>query len=204
MQELILQLVDRFGYLGILLLIAIENLFPPIPSEVILTFGGFLTTCTELRVPGVILFSTLGSLLGAVILYGLGSILRRERLMRLVSGRLGRSLRLRPEDVEKADVWFGRRGRGAVFFCRFIPIVRSLISIPAGMGRMETGRFLLYTAAGSLIWNTVLVSLGCVVGESWESIARRFGEYSDIAALILGILAVSAGICFYKSRRGSS
>lgn len=200
MQELILKLIDRFGYLGILLLITIENLFPPIPSEVILIFGGFLTTCTGLRVPGVILFSTLGSLLGAVILYGLGRILHRERLMRMAGSRLGRRLRLCPEDVKKADDWFRHKGRGTVFFCRFIPVVRSLISIPAGMSGMEWGRFLLYTAAGSVLWNTVLVSLGSAVGGSWESIARCFGKYTDIAVLIFIVCAVSIGIWFYRNR----
>ena len=165
--------MDQFGYWGIMLLIAVENLFPPIPSEVILTFGGFMTTYTSLNVAGVIVVSTLGSLIGAIALYGIGRIFNKERLMKIVSGRVGKVLRLKAQDVESAESWFERRGNGAVFLCRFVPIVRSLISIPAGMSEMRIAPFMLYTAAGSFIWNTVLVVIGSIVGENWESVVAK-------------------------------
>ncbi|MDR2888224.1 MAG: DedA family protein, partial [Lachnospiraceae bacterium] len=106
MFSLIILLMDQFGYWGILLLITIENLFPPIPSEVILTFGGFLTTCTQMTVPGVIAFSTIGSMIGAVILYLVGRLLNRERLIAFASGKGGRILHLKPVDIVAADDWF--------------------------------------------------------------------------------------------------
>ena len=201
MQEIIIAFVDKFGYFGILLLIAVENVFPPIPSEVILTFGGFLTTYTSLSVGGVVLFSTLGSLVGAIILYGVGRIFNKERLMKLVSGKVGTILRLKAEDIESAEKWFERRGNGTVFFCRFIPIVRSLISIPAGMSGMEMAPFLLYTTAGSVIWNTVLVVIGSIVGENWERVVATVGMYSDLTLIILVVLLISALWGFYHKKK---
>lgn len=200
MRELIMTLMEQYGYPGIFLLIAVENIFPPIPSEIILPFGGFLTTYTRLTLFGVIFYSTLGSLAGALILYGAGYLLNRERLMRLAAGPIGRVLCLKPEDVEKADKWFLTKGMKTVFFCRFIPIVRSLISIPAGMSRMPMGRFLVYTTVGTVLWNTALVSLGAVLGESWGRISYLVGEYSHIMLIVLSISAVSGVIWFYRTR----
>ena len=133
MQEMVLSIMEQFGYFGVFFLIAVENIFPPIPSEVILLFGGFMTTFTKLSVVGVIIAATLGSLLGAIVLYFIGKILNKERLKRIVSGKIGKVLRLKESDIDKADHWFDTKGNKTVFFCRFIPIVRSLISIPAGM-----------------------------------------------------------------------
>ena len=201
MQEIIVAFVDKFGYFGILLLIAVENIFPPIPSEVILTFGGFLTTYTSLSVGGVILFSTLGSLVGAIVLYGVGRIFNKERLMKLVSGKIGAVLRLKSEDIEKAEEWFEKRGSGTVFFCRFIPIVRSLISIPAGMSEMEMAPFLLYTTVGSAIWNTVLVVIGSIVGENWERVVATVDMYSDLTLIVLVVAVISALWGFYHKKK---
>ncbi|HAE61061.1 MAG TPA: alkaline phosphatase, partial [Eubacteriaceae bacterium] len=130
MQALIIQLVNKFGYIGILLLVALENIFPPIPSEVILTFGGFLTTYTSMKIWGVIIASTIGSMLGAVVLYGVGRILKAERLEQYVDSKWGRTFHFKKEDVKKAVDKFSNKGKSSVFFCRFIPIIRSLISIP--------------------------------------------------------------------------
>lgn len=201
MQEFIISLMGRFGYPGIFFLITIENLFPPIPSEVILTMGGFLTTCTSMNVAGVILFSTLGSLLGAIILYYIGKLLNKERLMRLVSGRAGRLLHLNAADIENAANWFESKGCKAVFFCRLVPILRSLISVPAGMSGMGQIKFLLYTTAGSLLWNTVLVILGSILGESWMFIAVLLERYSHITKIVLVISALSAVLYFYRKKR---
>lgn len=200
MRELIITLMEQYGYPGIFLLIAVENIFPPIPSEIILPFGGFLTTYTKLTVPGVIFFATLGSLAGALVLYGVGRILNEERLRKLVSGPVGRILCLKAEDVEKADRWFLTKGKKTVFFCRCIPIVRSLISIPAGMSQMPMGIFLIYTIVGTIIWNTLLVSLGALLGVSWEKLAWLVGEYSNIMLIVLTISAASGIIWFYRTR----
>ena len=200
MEELILSIMNQFGYIGVLLLIAIENVFPPIPSEVILLFGGFMTTYTELNVIGMILFSTLGSLIGAIVLYYVGKILNKERLKKIVSGKVGKILRLKNEDIEKADHWFDTKGNKTVFFCRFIPIVRSLISIPAGMSEMPMLKFLIYTTFGSLIWNTVLVVIGNRVGENWTSILDILDKYSHIVLVLLIIIAIVCVYLFYSKK----
>lgn len=187
MRELVLELMGEYGNLAVFLLILVENLFPPIPSEVILTFGGVMTVCTDMTPVGVILFSTAGSLAGAVILYSVGRFLPDEVFRKLLCRQIGHLLHFRLEDVDLAKGWFRERGRSAVFLCRLIPIVRSLISIPAGIARMPFVPFLVFTAAGSLLWNTVLVYAGRIAGDSWEKVSAAFGVYSDLFLMIAGI-----------------
>ena len=201
MQAWIIEIMNQFGYLGIFLLIAIENIFPPIPSEVILLFGGFMSTYTNMHIVGIIIASTLGSLVGAYALYFIGKIFNKERLKKIVRGKIGKVLRLKEKDIDMADEWFDKKGNKTVFFCRFIPIVRSLISIPAGMSEMPLGKFTLYTVVGSLIWNTVLSIAGQTVGANWESILAIFEQYSHIAAVVLVILGVGAIVWFYSKTR---
>ncbi len=200
MQNMVIAIINQFGYFGVALLIAVENIFPPIPSEVILTFGGFLTTFTSMKIWGVILSATIGSVSGAVVLYGVGRWLNPQRLERWLDGRIGRILHLKKQDVGKAEKWFSRRGKSTVFFCRFIPIVRSLISIPAGIAHMNMGVFLLLTAFGTAVWNIVLVYLGVFFGASWETVAGYVNLYSLAAVVVFAILAVIIGILFYKKR----
>lgn len=200
MEEFILSMMNQFGYIGVFLLIAIENIFPPIPSEVILLFGGFMTTYSELNIILMIIFATLGSLLGAIVLYYIGKILNKERLKKIVSGKIGKVLRLKNSDIDKADEWFDTKGNKTVFFCRFIPIVRSLISIPAGMSEMPLGKFFLYTTTGSLIWNTVLIVIGSIVGENWQSILNIFDTYSNIVLVLLVIIFIVGVYVFYHTK----
>ena len=201
MQTWIIQIMDRFGYIGISLLIALENIFPPIPSEVILTFGGFMTTYTKLTVWGVILASTIGSVLGAVVLYWIGRSFTPQRLEYWLEGRWGRILRLKKGDVAKARDWFDRRGKWTVFFCRCIPLIRSLISIPAGMAKMKIWSFLLLTIAGSLVWNSALVYLGAALGASWEIIDSYKNIYSIIIFSVLGVVLLVFAIIYLKKRK---
>lgn len=198
---MIIEIMNNIGYLGVFLLIAVENVFPPIPSEVILLFGGFMTTYTSMNIVGVIIASTLGSLLGAIVLYYIGKILNKERLKKIITSKYGKLLRLKPEDIDKADEWFDTKGNKTVFFCRFIPLIRSLISIPAGMSEMPMKKFLIYTTAGSLIWNAVLTICGSIVGENWTKIVDILDKYSHIVVIILAIVFVIAIIVFYKKRR---
>ena len=204
MQDLIIEIMNNFGYIGVFLLITIENVFPPIPSEVILLFGGFMTTYTSMNVIGVIVASTLGSVLGAIILYYIGKILSKERLKKIITSKPGKLLRLKPEDIDKADEWFDTKGNKTVFFCRFIPVIRSLISIPAGMSEMPMKKFLIYTTLGSLIWNAALTIAGSIVGENWTSILEIMDNYSHIIVILLAIIFVIAIIIFYSKRRKSN
>ncbi len=201
MEQIIINIMEQVGYLGVFLLIAIENIFPPIPSEIILVFGGFMTTYTELNIPIMIVAATLGSLVGAIVLYYIGKIFNKERLKRIISGKIGKILRLKNSDIEKADHWFDTKGNKTVFFCRFIPIVRSLISIPAGMSEMPMQKFLIYTILGSLIWNAVLIVVGSVVGEEWEKIVFYLDEFSNVILVILIIVFIVAMYYWFIVRK---
>jgi len=201
MQEIIISIMESFGYLGILLLITIENVFPPIPSEVILLFAGFMTTKSKLTLVGVIIVSTIGSLIGAIILYLVGRLLNKERLIKIVNGKIGKILRLSEKDILKADEWFSKKGTKTVFFCRFVPVLRSLISIPAGISGMNIPKFLIYTTIGSLIWNTVLSYMGMVTGENWEKILSIFETYSTVIKIILLIGVIVLIYIFYRKKQ---
>ena len=125
MENWITEFMEQYGYLGVFLMIALENVFPPIPSEIILPFGGFMTTYTSMTVPGVVIASTAGSVVGAMILYGIGLLLDVERLEKIID-RFGHILRVTKEDVHKADAWFDKYGIWTVLFCRMVPLIRSL------------------------------------------------------------------------------
>lgn len=198
MESWITEFMEQYGYFGILLMIALENLFPPIPSEVILTFGGFMTTYTNMTPVGVIVVATLGSLVGAIILYFIGRLLGVERLERIID-RWGRVLRVKKEDVRKADAWFDKYGYWAVLLCRMVPLIRSLISLPAGMSGMKLAPFLLFTTIGTLIWNTILVSVGTAVGGNWNEIVDFMDVYSNIVYAIIA-LAVIVVVYLYIRR----
>ncbi|MDD3172642.1 MAG: DedA family protein [Herbinix sp.] len=206
MQDWIIRTMENlgsFGYLGIFLLITLENIFPPIPSEIILTFGGFLTTQSELTFWGVIIAATIGSVIGAVLLYGIGRLLSADRLAKILDSKIGKILHFKKEDVYKSCDWFNKRGKKSVLICRCIPIVRSLISIPAGMAKMEIGIFIILTTTGSFIWNTVLVYLGVKAGESYLKIVDGVGIYQTITLIVLGILGLLAVIWYIRFRKNN-
>ncbi|CZR09305.1 DedA family protein [Trichococcus collinsii] len=192
--------MEQFGYFGVAFLIMIENLFPPIPSEVILTFGGFMTTTTELNIPLMIVAATIGAVVGAAILYGVGTLLDVERLDKIVD-KYGNILRISHEDIHKADSWFDRYGFWTVFFCRFVPLIRSLISLPAGMANMNFGLFLLFTTVGTVIWNTILIYLGAAVGSQWEMIVHYMDIYSNIAYVIIAMIGIAVIIWYIRKRK---
>lgn len=193
MQEFMIYIMNTYGYLGVCFLIAVENIFPPIPSEVILTFGGFMTTYTRLTVPGVIIFSTIGSTIGALVLYRVGMELTSEKLEKLTKGKLFRILGFEKEDVEETVGWFEKHGKKAVLFGRCIPIIRSLVSVPAGMAQMQIPLFLTYTIVGSTVWNMILVSLGAALGASWETVLVYLNRYSFAVRLLL----IAGGILLF-------
>ena len=176
--------MDATGEPGVGLLTALETVFPPIPSEVVLPLGGFLTRQGDLSLPLVLLAATLGSVLGALALYWLGARLGRER----ATAALSRVPLVDREDVERASAWFDRHGRSAVFFGRLVPGVRSLISLPAGTNRMPVPQFVAYTAGGSLLWNGLLVGAGVLLGERWEQV-DAYASWLD-RALVAALVAV--------------
>ncbi|EAD5679701.1 TPA: DedA family protein [Listeria innocua] len=199
METWITSIMADFGYIGIFLLIMIENLFPPIPSEIILTFGGFMTTVSSLNVVMVIIVATLGSVVGAILLYKVASYFGKERLTHIVL-KYGRVLRLKESDIERAESFFLKYGSWAVFLCRMIPLIRSLISIPAGMTKMKMSRFLILTTAGSLLWNTVLIGLGALLGESWGEIVVFMDSFSTVIYSIIAVITLLGLGFFFRAR----
>lgn len=194
------QFIESFGYIAIILLIAVENIFPPIPSEVILTLGGFLVSGTKLTLIGVILASTLGSVIGAIILFSISRNLTLPRLEKLLETKLFKLLGFKKDDAKKAINWFDKHGIGAIFYGRCIPVVRSLISIPAGIAHVGWTKFLILTTLGSLVWNSVLVGLGHYMGKNWQVVVRIFDDYTLVIIALLLILFIYFGIKWYKTR----
>ena len=181
--------VESLGYLGIGILAALENLVPPIPSELVLPLAGFLAGQGRFWLPAVVLAATAGSVIGALTLYALGRWLGEERLRRFIR-RFGRFMLLEEADLDRAVAWFDRHGGTAVFIGRLAPLVRSGISIPAGVERMPVWRFIIYTAAGSAVWNGALAGLGWALGSQWE----RVSEYTQwLSYGVIGALIVAAG-----------
>jgi membrane protein DedA with SNARE-associated domain len=195
MQAFVLSFVAQYGYLALAALIFLENVFPPIPSEAILPAAGFMSSIGSLWLPSAVLAATIGSLLGAYVLYGVGRVLSQERLERLMGTKPLRMLGFEPGDVSSAIGWFNKHGRISVLVCRCIPVVRSLISIPAGISGMGVLRFSAYTFLGSLAWNTVLCTLGYVAGSAWESASAGATQAIDVMTLVvIAIIVVVAAI----------
>ena len=196
-QEFILAI----GYPGIVLVMAIENIFPPIPSELVLPFGGALSAKGDMNFWGVVAAGTAGSVIGALVLYTVGYFAREAGVRRLVAA-YGKYLFVSETDLDRAADWFERYGEAVVFFGRLIPIIRSIISVPAGYTRMNLGRFLLFTTLGTLLWSLLLTYIGRVLGENWESITEFTGPYQN-ATLVVLVVAVIAFIGWraYKRRR---
>jgi membrane protein DedA with SNARE-associated domain len=183
-------LMEQLGAPGAGLAIALENLFPPLPSEVILPLAGFTASQGDMSLVAAVAWTTLGSLVGALALYGLGGAIGRDRIRRAAD----RLPLVKVSDLDRAEAWFARHGAKAVFFGRMIPIFRSLISVPAGIERMPLQIFVLYTALGSLIWNCAFVFAGYALGENWTRVEHYVGTYSKgvLAAVALAAVAFLA------------
>ena len=199
MQAWITSVMEQFGYLGIFFMIALENLFPPIPSELILSFGGFMTTRTSLSIPGVIISATAGSVFGAAVLYRIGLFLGGSRVRELIRRR-GKLLKITVADMKRAMAWYEKYEYKAVFFCRMVPVLRSIISVPAGMARMPLPAFLLLTAVGSAIWNTILVCAGSVLGDNWQLVISYVERYSLAFYILLGAGVVAFLVLWLRRR----
>lgn len=177
--------MERLGGPGAGLIVAIENVFPPIPSEIILPLAGFTASRGDFTLWSAIFWTTLGSMVGAWAMYGIGTAFGRRRMYWVWE----RVPLVKTEDLERTEAWFARHGTKAVFFGRMVPLFRSLISVPAGLERMSFALFSLLTLAGSLIWNTVFVLLGYFLGEQWPRIEPYTGVFQKvvIALVVLGV-----------------
>lgn len=197
MLDWISDLLNSWGYLGIVLLMCLENVFPPIPSELIMPASGFAAARGELNILGVILAGTLGSVLGTTPLYILGRLVSEDRLAGWAD-RYGKWLTLSGKDIRAADDWFDAHGHKAVLFGRLVPGIRSLLSIPAGLSEMPFWKYLLYTSIGTAIWASALAVAGYALGENYEQIEHLIGP---IGYVVLAGLVIWALLAIARRRR---
>ncbi len=207
-RDLVTQIYEAVGYLGVALWVAIESVIIPIPSEVVLPFAGFLAadpsslesiTGARWSIPLLVVFATIGSLVGALIAYAIGYWGGRPLLI-----RWGRFLRFTEDDLVRTEGFFERWGTAAALLGRLVPVVRSLVSFGAGVGRMRLGPFVLYTVLGSALWNFALILTGYLLGENWNVVGALLKQYEY---LVLAVLAVACLVWvwfrFIRPRRGA-
>ncbi len=196
----VVRLMEVLGAPGVGVAILLENLFPPIPSEVVLPLAGFTAARGDLNVWAAFLWATAGSVLGAFLLYWVGAAIGTQRLRQVAEWMW----LVEPEDVDKSLAWFDRYGRWSVFFGRLIPGIRSLISIPAGIDRMNPVAFGLMTLSGSALWNAVLIYAGVLLGDNYHLVEKYVSEYSTVVYVIVGIALLGVvGLLVRRARRRS-
>jgi membrane protein DedA with SNARE-associated domain len=194
------QLVDAIGYLGLAVIMFLENVFPPVPSEPFLLGAGFTSGRGELSMVGAIAAATLGAVVGATLYYYIGVILPEPRIRALLR-RYGKWALLDEEDLDRALEWFRNHGQAVIFFGRCIPIVRTLISVPAGLTRMPLPKFLLFSALGTGLWSTLLIVVGRLLGENWESALIFFDRYELVFYALIALSVVAFVVVRVRNRR---
>jgi len=176
-----INLISSVSYFGIFILMAMESMVIPIPAELVMPFAGFLSASGKMNMILIIIFSTLGSLFGSLLSYYIGKYGGNKFIL-----KFGKYVFLDETDLIKTEKWFSKRGEITIFFSRFIPVVRHLISVPAGMGKMKISRFITYTILGAGTWNTILALFGYILGKNWELISK----YSDYISIPFSIIVI--------------
>ena len=201
--------INQFGYFGVALLVVIENVFPPIPSEIVLPFAGFVAqqsadavnaTQSDTTVVGMMIAATVGSVVGALILYFVSAAIGPERLRTFVE-RFGKWFGVKSTDLVRAEAWFDRRSNAAVLVGRCVPLIRSIVSIPAGFRRMKLTSFVVLTAIGSAVWNIALIGAGAVLGDQWERVGEYVGVFQWLVIVTILMLLVRFVVSRVKNRR---
>ena len=205
--------INQFGYFGVALLVVIENVFPPIPSEIVLPFAGFVAqqgasavnatadaAQSDTTVIGMMIAATVGSVVGALILYFVSAAIGPERLRGFVE-RFGKWFGVKSSDLVRAEEWFDRRSVVAVLVGRCVPLIRSIVSIPAGFRRMKLTSFVVLTAIGSAVWNIALIGAGAVLGDQWERVGEYVGVFQWLVTAAVLVLLVRFVVSRLKKRR---
>ena len=186
--------INQFGYFGVALLVIIENVFPPIPSEIVLPFAGFVAqqgssaAQSDTSVIGMMIAATIGSVVGALILYFVSAAIGPDRLRAFVE-KFGKWFGVKSSDLVRAEAWFDRRSSLAVLVGRCVPLIRSIVSIPAGFRRMKLSSFVVLTAIGSAVWNIALIGAGAVLKDQWDVVGDYVGvfQWVVVAAIIVAL-----------------
>ena len=205
--------INQFGYFGVALLVVIENVFPPIPSEIVLPFAGFVAqqgasavnatagaAQSDTTVIGMMIAATVGSVVGALILYFVSAAIGPERLRGFVE-RFGKWFGVKSSDLVRAEEWFDRRSNAAVLVGRCVPLIRSIVSIPAGFRRMKLTSFVVLTAIGSAVWNIALIGAGALLGDQWERVGEYVGVFQWLVIAAVLVFLVRFVASRLKKRR---
>ena len=192
--------IEQLGYLGVALLVVLENVFPPIPSEIVLPFAGFVAQRGSDSVVLMILAATVGSVIGALIMYWIAAVIGDERL-HVFTRNFGKWVQIREADLTRAEEWFDRHAVSAVLVGRCVPLIRSVVSIPAGFRRMKLIPYIAYTFLGSLVWNIALVGAGAMLGENWERVEPVVATFQWIVIVLIVAVAARLVYTFFRRRR---
>ena len=192
--------IEQLGYLGVALLVVLENVFPPIPSEIVLPFAGFVAQRGSDSVVLMILAATVGSVVGALIMYWIAAVIGDERL-HAFTRKFGKWVQIREADLTRAEEWFDRHAVSAVLVGRCVPLIRSVVSIPAGFRRMKLIPYITYTFLGSLVWNIALVGAGAILGENWERVEPVVAAFQWIVIVLVVAAVARLAYTFFRRRR---
>lgn len=192
--------IEQLGYLGVALLVVLENVFPPIPSEIVLPFAGFVAQRGSDSVVLMILAATVGSVIGALIMYWIAAVIGDERL-HAFTRKFGKWVQIREADLTRAEEWFDRHAVSAVLVGRCVPLIRSVVSIPAGFRRMKLIPYIAYTFLGSLVWNIALVGAGAILGENWERVEPVVAAFQWIVIVLVVAAVARLAYTFFRRRR---
>lgn len=202
MEQIITDFISKWGYTAIFILILLENVLPVVPSEIILTFAGLLSVKSHLSIWTLLIIATIASFIGLLILYYICRLISEEKLYRFVD-RHGKWMKLKSKDLKRANDWFKKYGAWAVFLCRFVPVLRVLITIPAGINRMNVIQFTTLSLIGTTIWNFALILLGSLLSDSFDALMNGIHTYSRIMYVIIIIAFIYFVIRYLMKRRRS-
>jgi membrane protein DedA with SNARE-associated domain len=191
--------IEQLGYVGVALLVVAENVFPPIPSEIVLPFAGFVAQRGSESVVLMILAATVGSVGGALIMYWIAAVIGDERL-HAFTRKFGKWVQIREVDLTRAEEWFDRHATSAVLIGRCVPLIRSVVSIPAGFRRMKLLPYIAYTFIGSLVWNILLIGAGALLGENWERVGSYVGVFQWVVIAIVMVAIMRFAYGMYRRR----
>ena len=202
MEQIITDFISKWGYTAIFILILLENVLPVVPSEIILTFAGLLSVKSHLSIWTLLIIATIASFIGLLILYYICRLISEEKLYPFVD-RHGKWMKLKSKDLKRANDWFKKYGAWAVFLCRFVPVLRVLITIPAGINRMNVIQFTTLSLIGTTIWNFALILLGRLLSDSFDALMNGIHTYSRIMYVIIIIAFIYFVIRYLMKRRRS-
>lgn len=202
MEQIITDFISKWGYTAIFILILLENVLPVVPSEIILTFAALLSVKSHLSIWTLLIIATIASFIGLLILYYICRLISEEKLYRFVD-RHGKWMKLKSKDLKRANDWFKRYGAWAVFLCRFVPVLRVLITIPAGINRMNVIQFTTLSLIGTTIWNFALILLGRLLSDSFDALMNGIHTYSRIMYVIIIIAVIYFVVRYLMKRRRS-